>query len=297
LASWLAKNARHYQIVHIHLCRDFVTAIALLRLRKVSTPIVVQTHGMLTRADNWASKLYDRVLLSRLIGRPQVWLYLTDYEKRDLLQLGVPEGRLHPIANSVQIGGTNRQPLEPNFAYISRYEKRKQPDVFVAAALRLLEAGVKANFVMAGPDEGMLLELQAMIQRSEFRDRFDIRTAVSRDVVQDLLGSVTALVLPSTAEPYPMIALEALSHGTPLVLSRQTGISSLVEEARAALVVDPSVQEVADAMLTLMERPELRQALAYRGRAAVERWWSLDRLGNELMREYSALLGSRATDD
>jgi glycosyltransferase involved in cell wall biosynthesis len=149
---------------------------------------------------------------------------------------------------------------------------------------------------MAGPDEGMLPELQTMIQRSEFRDRFDIRTAVARDEVEGLLGSVTALVLPSTAEPYPMIALEALSHGTPLILSRQTGISSLVEEAQAALVVDPSVQEVADAMLELMERPELCQALAHRGRTAVARWWSLDRLGSDLMREYSALLGSRATD-
>ena len=47
--------------------------------------------------------------------------------------------------------------------------------------------------------------------------------------VLELLADSTVFVLPSVAEPYPMIALEAAAVGTPMVVSTQTGVSGILE--------------------------------------------------------------------
>lgn len=66
-------------------------------------------------------------------------------------------------------------------------------------------------------------------------------------------------VMPSVSEPFGLTALEAIGYGTPVLLSRQTGVSEMI---RNALKVDFwDINEMANKMVSLIQNDSLRDEL------------------------------------
>jgi len=82
------------------------------------------------------------------------------------------------------------------------------------------------------------------------------------------MAAADAIVMPSTSEGLPLVALEALASGTPLVATNARGIRDLVTDGDEALLVplgDPSA--LALALRRVLDDRELAAALAGRGLA------------------------------
>ena len=84
-----------------------------------------------------------------------------------------------------------------------------------------------------------------------------------------LYARADVYVMPSVSEPFGLTALEALQHGTPVIVSKSSGVSEVV---RNVLRVDfGDVEDLASKILSVLAFPPLRQALSTRGRAEVSR--------------------------
>ncbi|NED65937.1 glycosyltransferase, partial [Streptomyces sp. SID10244] len=132
--------------------------------------------------------------------------------------------------------------------FLARLHRRKRPTVFVEAARSLLHEGIDAEFEIAGPDEGELDRVVEAVAAANMGDRIVIGGPVAPGEVPAHLARADVYVLPSVDEPFPMTALEAMSVGTPVIVTRTCGIAKLVTQSGAGAVVDESVADLVAAI-------------------------------------------------
>lgn len=139
-------------------------------------------------------------------------------------------------------------PDVPRFVCVGRLCEQKGQLLLVEAACRLKESGVDFELVLAGDGE-MRLEIERLIVRYGLESQVSITGWVSSDRVADLLASCRALVLPSFAEGLPVVIMEAMAIGRPVVSTYIAGIPELINSKDIGwLVPAGSIDQLAEAM-------------------------------------------------
>jgi glycosyltransferase involved in cell wall biosynthesis len=182
-------------------------------------------------------------------------------------RLNFPRDRIAVIPNGVQVEEFDA--LDGDRALIgtlSRFDAFKALDVFVDAAAVLIRDRPDLRFAMfgTGPDE-------ARIRRRV--DEHDLASVIQMPgyvAARDALAKLRVYVLPSYWENAPIALLEAMASGVPVVATRVHGIPEIVDEGSAQLVDPGDPAGLAEAILRLVDDPELaqRQASAARRRVA-----------------------------
>jgi hypothetical protein len=88
-----------------------------------------------------------------------------------------------------------------------------------------------------------------------------------RTDVENILAASDVFVLPTLSDPLPLVVQEAMSVGTPVIATRSGGCSDMVVHGATGLLVavsDPD--ELANAIIALMNDPEQRAEMGRRGR-------------------------------
>lgn len=288
MVRYVWNQGRQADIVQLHLCRDFITTLSAVLLGRAAVPVIAQAHGMLAAPASRSLRLFDSLIFNRAIRAPRLWLTLTEAEERNLESLGVPRTRMRRVVNATGNPGAEwEDPEEATFLFVSRLAPRKQPTVFVAAAIALLREGSQARFVVAGPDQGELGAVRALIDASGFKDRFELPGELTESEVRKALARATAVVLPARHEPYPMVIIEAAGVGTPIILTSECGLSASLAQAEAAVIAEPVVSEFKSAMAAVEADAGLRHSLSKRARELHSRLWSAESLAERLIDFYA----------
>src|SRR5690606_13974896 len=94
-------------------------------------------------------------------------------------------------------------------------------------------------------------------------DRVRFLGLVGPERVAALMRAARVVVLPSRSENFPLVVLEALAAGAPLVATRVGGIPEAVRDGREALLVPPDdPAALAGALARVLADPALRARLA-----------------------------------
>lgn len=160
---------------------------------------------------------------------------------------------------------------EPIVLFLGRVTFQKGPDYFLEAASRVVRVRPEVKFVIAGSGD----MLPSMIERAA-------RMGLARNVhftgflqgedVERMYAMADVYVMPSVSEPFGISPLEAMALDTPVILSRQSGVSEVL---RNALKVDFwDVADMANKILALLSYPALLDQLKEEGREEVRamRW-------------------------
>lgn len=293
LRAFLMRAAQGVDVVHLHLARDHMTTSALSTLGHL--PMVLQAHGMLGPAESSLTRLFDRLYKSRYVSSPATWLAVTNQEVEALIAYGIKSSRIERVDNAAEDVHVNvsrpRSSAGVVFSFISRLHPRKQPEVFVEAGLRLLSHRPDVRFRIVGPDQGALEATQALVAESGQAAAFEFVGPEDRSGVINELMAATAVVLPSRGEIAPMIAIEAAAARTPLVLTRDCGLADQFEQAGAAIVVEPTVDGVFEAMCAIAADPDGCEAMTGMARILYESTWTLDALARRLEEVYWQVSG------
>lgn len=288
LVKYVRERSSRVDVVQLHLCRDFITTCSALMLGRTGTPVIAQSHGMLAIPRSRGLRLFDSLIFRRAMRIPQLWLTLTEAEEKNLESLGVPRTKMRRVVNaSVNPGTKWEDPQHATFLFVSRLASRKQPKVFVEAALALLREGLAARFVIAGPDQGELEAVHRLIGASGFQDRFVLPGELTEPEVLEALAHATAIVLPARHEPYPMVIIEAAGVGTPIILTSECGLAASLRQAGAAVIADPVAGAFKEAMALVAADPKLRHRLSVGARDLHARLWSAEALAQRLLNFYA----------
>jgi glycosyltransferase involved in cell wall biosynthesis len=146
----------------------------------------------------------------------------------------------------------------------------------IEACRRLVDRGVdlRLDLVGEGPDREAL---EGQVAEAGLASRVTLLGPRSRGQVAELLRDADVLVTPSVPtkegkrEGIPVVLMEALSSGLPVVASQISGIPELVEDGRDGILVPPrDAAALADAIGRLHDDPELRRRFGSNGRQRVE---------------------------
>lgn len=107
------------------------------------------------------------------------------------------------------------------------------------------------------------------------------------------LAAADAVVVPSVAESFSRVVIEAAAVGTPPIVTRTTGASAYVAEQRAGVLVDPcSGKSIAEALTSLLADPATWALYSQRA-AAMAPDFSSTRIADDLLQLYRNALGTR----
>ena len=104
-------------------------------------------------------------------------------------------------------------------------------------------------------------------------------------------SSSDVVVLPSLQENFPVVLLEAMSSGKPIVASRVGGIPEVVKDNENGILVEPAnVNQMVDALLCLLGNSSMRNKMGIAGRKMVEEKFDWKKIGREYLIEFEKLL-------
>lgn len=167
----------------------------------------------------------------------------------------------------------------PRVVFTGRLEHLKGVEVLVRAAVRVLDRGVAATFVLIGADTftapgGLWMRpyLESLIP-ARHAGAFEFHsTQMPRAFVATELARATLCCLPSLEDNFPYGALECIAAGRALVTTTGSGVSEILTHGHDALLVPPdNVGALADAIARGLCEPALREAVAEHARATLAR--------------------------
>ena len=184
----------------------------------------------------------------------------------------VPDDRIAVVPNGTPDPGSDGSRRNSDTVlFLSNLRRRKGVAEAVEAALAVVRRRPGARFVFAGSWEEPRFERE-MCARAEAAAgaiRF-LAPVSSEEKLQLLLSSSVLLFPPGEPEGHPRVVLEAMGAGLPVVTTNRGAIAETVIDGECGYVLDdPVPHELAERLLTLLERPELRERM---GRAARERY-------------------------
>jgi glycosyltransferase involved in cell wall biosynthesis len=266
LAGWLREAGTEH--VHAHFGTNSAT-VALLCRTLGGPPFSFTVHGpeefdrpeALSLGEKVARAAFTVAISS--FGRAQLcrWTRFSDWQRLQVVRCGVDDAVLAAPGAAV--------PPEPRLLCVARLGEQKGHMVLVEAAAALRDEGVPFELTLIG-DGPLRAPLEARVRALRLDDRIHFAGWTSGEGVRRAIHGSRALVLPSFAEGLPVVLMEALALGRPVVTTAIAGIPELVEHGVSGWIVPAgSPEALARAMRAALEAPPAR--LEEMGRAGAAR--------------------------
>ncbi|MCM3521964.1 glycosyltransferase [Curtobacterium sp. P97] len=285
LRKWLRRNIHRFDLVHVHSGRHLFDVIVANAAVKSSAPTMLQPHGMIAPSSRVAVRAVDRLIILPLLRRASAILALTMDEESGLREL-VPLQLISRIRNGIRSGSVAAKRVNNEVLFLARLHPRKRVLAFAEAAKAIQETSPEATFAVVGPDEGDLVRLKAFMSANpDVRLRYEGVIAPGSAAAR--LAQATVFVLPSRGEVFPVTVLEALSVGTPTVITADCGIAGELAESGAAKVTDGTSQDLAAIIEALLRDKAAREALSHAALKATDQLYSNAAVTRALIETYN----------
>ena len=187
---------------------------------------------------------------------------------------GIPADKVRVVYNGIDattapagVGGLPRlRALKASgyslVLFLGRITLQKGPDYFVRAAKRVIERDPKVMFILSGSGDmdKRMMELAASLGIADHVIFTGFLAGAER---HEVYAAADLFVMPSVSEPFGITPLEAMRLGTPVLISKQSGVSEIVQHALKTDFWD--VDEMANQILSLISHKALRQTLSQNG--------------------------------
>ncbi|MFH0926986.1 MAG: glycosyltransferase family 4 protein [Candidatus Micrarchaeota archaeon] len=295
-AKMLEENHKQnpYGLIHAH---DWLTSrAAILAKEKIKTPLVQTIHS--TEYDRTSSP-WDLILaIERDAAKnPDIIIAVSKRTAEQVVRLGADEKKIRVVYNGVDSAkyknGT-QSPLLRSLRgkkivlFLGRLTEQKGPVQFLHAAKRVLEKNPNAIFLVAG--KGSMLPLLINLT---------IELGISKSVKflgflpeaeqRSIYSAANVYVMPSTSEPFGIVTLEAMASGTPVIISKTSGVSEVV---KSALKVDFwDINGMAQKIIAVLNYPPLANSMRERANEDVSRL-TWEKTAEETYKVYEEALGA-----
>ena len=181
--------------------------------------------------------------------------------------------------------------LEPNsvvILFMGRLNRDKGILDLARAFVRLnQESHAASTLVILGPDEGMKDQVESILELQRSRVRF----VGFSSVPERYLAAADIFCLPSYREGFGTSVIEAAATGLPSIVSRIYGLTDAVVENETGLFHEPgSIDELASALVRLVESESLRKELGAKARLRALKNFDSDWVTDKLVTYLDALL-------
>lgn len=251
LLGWLTADQVDH--LHVHFGTNSTT-VALLCRWLGGPPYSFTVHGPeefdKVKAIALPQKIEHAafVVAISLYGRSQLyrWCPADQWSKIHVIRCGVDSQFLGQTLTPI--------PDQPRLVCVGRLCEDKGQLLLVEAVRILREEGLSLKLVLVGDGE-LRKAIEAKIQRYQLEEQIEITGWASSEAVRAQILAARALVLPSFAEGLPVVIMEALALGRPVISTAIAGIPELVQPSCGWLIPASSIEALVNAMREVLKQP------------------------------------------
>ena len=170
--------------------------------------------------------------------------------------------------------------------FLGRLTIQKGPEFFLKAAKKVLDHGVRTRFVVAGMGD-MFPSLIDKAVDMGISNYVIFTGLLTEEEVKHIYRIASVYVMPSVSEPFGITALEAISAGTPTIVSKTAGVA---EAFRNCLQVDFwDTDEMANKIISLLRYDPLHKTLSSEGKREIN-LFTWDSVADKTINVYNGVI-------
>lgn len=282
-----------FDVIHTH---DWLTVKAGIEAKKISgKPLVLHIHSTewdRTGGNNINTYVYE--IEKKGMEEADLIIAVSNFTKEKIIRYyGINSDKIVVIHNAVEPPSdeefefTNFKKNHGIVLFVGRVTLQKGPDYFVYAARRVLDFEPNARFIIVG-DGDMKSMIINKIAELGISDKVLFAGFLRGKEIEKAYKMADLYVMPSVSEPFGLTALESASNKTPVLISKQSGVSEVI---RHCLKVDFwDIDEMANKIVNVLRYRELRECLSENGGNEVKRF-SWDEAAERCIEVYNRLTG------
>ena len=232
---------KEFDIIHAH---DWLTFRAALRLKwQTGKPLVVHIHSIeRDRAGGDSGNALVREIEATAMMMADRVITVSERTKQAVIDdYAIPASKIEVVHNSIDPNIFTPLELENDYKYISdmksygwkvvvnvgRLTVQKGLPFLINAAAMVIEKHPKTFFIFVGSGE-QREELILLAAERGIADKVIFAGFQRGKRWRDAYAIADLFVMPSVSEPFGLAPLEAIGHGTPVMVSRQSGVSEVL---------------------------------------------------------------------
>lgn len=234
LARWCRKDKIEH--IHAHFGTNS-TMVVMLAYWLGGPPYSFTVHGPEEFDKPQFIALAEKIAHSAFVvaishyGRAQLlrWIDLSLWPKVKVIRCGL-------AATAFDAPADLPKPVDGQIVCVGRLCEQKGQQLLIEAIARLRDQGQTVRLVLAG-DGPMRADLEASIKQYDLQQLVTITGWIDNPRVQLLLRQSQAMVLPSFAEGLPVVIMEAMAAGCPVISTYIAGIPELIKHGENGFLV------------------------------------------------------------
>lgn len=310
LSPWLGRRVHQvlqrerFDILHVHEpANPTLSRLALHHTAWVSpaTALVGTWHSYLeTEGGPHLMRLWQRHLWHlarsrspRLDGCIAVSPVVREYANQ------LARGMCRVIPNGVDLALFGNRSLPPlpdfstglNLLYVGRLEPRKGLTYLLEAYARVKVALPQVRLLIVGPYSVRgRRPFECLVRRLRLGDVHFVGYLPEQELARYYQHSAVFCAPACGSESFGMVLLEAMAAGIPIVASDIEGYRNVMSHQKQGLLIPPRhPMALADALLHLLKRPDLRQAMGACGRATAAQY-AWENIAYQVLQYYNEVL-------
>jgi glycogen synthase len=234
IAKIIAKE-NDFDIIHAH---DWLTNAAGIAAKEVSgKPLVIHVHA--TEFDRGGFDQTDsRVYALEKAGMDAADKIITvsNLTKTTVIhQYGIDPEKVQTVYNAVEPQESEKKVYTKNIkekivTFLGRITYQKGPAYFINAAYKVLRKTDNVRFVMAGNGD-MYRQMIRYAAELGITDKFYFTDFLKGEEVTKMFSISDVYVMPSVSEPFGISPLEAMRSNVPVIISKQSGVAEVLQNA------------------------------------------------------------------
>lgn len=302
-----------YDLVHLHNPMPALAMAAIARAcRRTGVPYLISTHGFNEIANGERVYRFD-------VARRAAWRLLVSRPLERVVRGAASVLGLSPADRDIlrAMGFSGSFALAPNgVPRPAPADPTRDAAIHAAYGIPAPQPGTITGMFLANhtPNKGLPVLLEAfagldrpftLIVGGETRPEIDyalagrLRRPDQRIIVTGRLGDgdlgalyrrADLFVFPTLADTFPLVVLEAMAHGLPVIASNVGGIPYQIDEGCGRLVEAGDVASLRDAVEAIASNPEARRAMGARAKARAASVFTWEHAAKRVFAEYERVL-------
>lgn len=281
LAKIIKKNK--IDIIHVHNGKDYWLAVFAKylagRAKIVATRHILKPLGNSFLHKKMFAKIDQFIAVSEQVKENLIKENNIDLEKIRVVHNGMGLSNYTNIDSEYLFSELNIKKSDFVIGSVGTLCDRKNQKLLVDLAKKIEIKNIK--FVLIGEDftekKEYKNELLNKIKKNNISNKL-IMTGYRNDI-PELMDFFDLLVVPSKAEAFGLVAIEAMAAGTPVIASKVDGLKEVIKNRSSGILIsDNNINEYKKEILSLYHNKKLRKKYSKNGIKRVENKFSLEKM-------------------
>lgn len=242
----------------------------------LNKPYVVSFHGFFLYGKS--QSVYQRIispsfLFNSIVKHASAIILLTEFMKNQFIAW--PDKKIFAVPNGIEASTINyldRTEIRDKFSirndehillFVGRLNAVKGLIYLVSAMKTIHDNDEFSRLIIIGNDQGQRKILEDLIRKLQLENNISFIEETTHENVFQYMMASDIFILPSLSEGFPLVLLEAMSCGIPIIVSNVGGMSEIIQDNRNGFLIqtkDP--EDIAEKVLMLLKDENLRKKIS-----------------------------------